>query len=84
MDLIKPLNRRDHYDILDHISNSNLAHLNGGQRVFWRFIDLTDLRRPPAELKVASGLSAKNPRGTIYEIISVLKSFFYENITAHF
>jgi len=30
--------------------------------------DLTDSRRPPVELKVASGLSAKNPRGTIYEL----------------
>jgi len=30
---------------------------------------MTDSRRPPAELTVASGLSAKNPRGTMYEII---------------
>ena len=50
----------------------------------WRFFDLTDSRRPPAELKVASGLRAKNPRRTIYEIISVLNSSFYENINAHY
>jgi len=36
------------------------------------FFYLTASRRPPAELKVASGLSEKNPRCTIYEIISVL------------
>jgi len=39
--------------------------------------DLTDL-------KVASGLCAKNPCGTIYEITSVLNSSFYENIDAHY
>jgi len=45
---------------------------------------LTDLRRPPAELKVASDLSAKNPCDTLYAIISVLNAIFYENITAHY
>jgi len=35
------------------------------------FFYLTDTRRPPADLKVASWLSAKNPCGTIYEIISI-------------
>ena len=48
------------------------------------FLIWQDLRRPPAELKVASGHSAKNPRGTLYEIISVLSSIFYENINAHY
>jgi len=48
------------------------------------FFDLTDSRRPLVGLKVASRLRAKNPRGTIYEIISVLNSILYENINAHY
>ena len=48
------------------------------------FFYLTDSRRPPAEPKVASGLSQKNPSGTIYEIFSVLNAFFYKNINAHY
>ena len=51
---------------------------------FWRFYDLTDSRRQPAELKVASELSAQNPVGTFYAIISVLNANFYENINAHY
>ena len=51
---------------------------------FWRFFYLTDLRRPPAELKVVSELSNQNLVGTLYEIISVLDANFYENINAHF
>ena len=38
------------------------------------YFDLTDWRRPPAELKVVSGLNTKNPLGTIYEINSVLNT----------
>jgi len=45
---------------------------------------LTDLRRLPAELKVATKLSAQNPVGTLYAIISVLNANFYENINAHY
>jgi len=37
--------------------------------------NLTDLRRPTVELKVANRLRVKYPPGTIYEIISVLNSF---------
>mgnify|MGYP006890265531 CR=1 FL=1 len=52
---------------------------------FWRFFDLTDSRRPPAEMKLASELSDQNPPGaTLYEIIFVLNSNFYENIIAHY
>ena len=51
---------------------------------FWQFFDLTDWRRPPAELKVASALSDQNPVGTLYEMISVLNAIFYENIKAHY
>ena len=47
---------------------------------------MTGSRRPPAELKVASELSGQNPVGTLYEIIFVLNSYFYENIifNAHY
>jgi len=48
------------------------------------FDDLTDSRHPTAELKVASKLCAKNPRCTLYAIISVLNANFYENIIAHY
>ena len=41
-------------------------------------------RRPPAQLKVASELSAKYARGTLYAIISVLNANFYKNINAHY
>ena len=51
---------------------------------FWQFFYLTDLRRLPAELKVATKLSAQNPVGTLYAIISVLNANFYENINAHY
>ena len=47
----------------------------------WRFFYLTDSRRPPAGLKVASELSDQNPVGTLYEIIFVLNANFYKNIT---
>jgi len=40
------------------------------------FFDLTDSRRPPAELKVASRIRAKNPHGTIYENIYVKMKWF--------
>ena len=42
------------------------------------FFDLTDSRLQSAVLKVASGLSARNPRYTIYEIIWVLNIFFFK------
>jgi len=45
---------------------------------------LTDSRRPTTELKVAKELSNQNPVGTLYENISVLNPFFYENINAHY
>ena len=48
------------------------------------FFDLTLETIPPAELKVAIGLSPKNPCGTIYEIISVLNSIFDENMNANY
>ena len=48
------------------------------------FFYLTDSRRPPAELKVASKLSDQNPGGILYEIIFVLNANFYENIIAHY
>jgi len=56
----------------------------------WRTMSLLTIfliwhsRHPPAELKVAIGLSPKNPCGTIYEIISVLNSIFDENMNAHY
>ena len=65
-----------------------LVHLNGHQQVFLTtfLFDLTDSKRPPAELKVASELSDQNPVGTLYEFIFVLNSYFYENIifNAHY
>ena len=63
-----------------------LVHLNGHQQVFLTtfLFDLTDSRRPPAELKVASELSDQNPVGTLYAIISVLNANFYKNINAHY
>ena len=51
---------------------------------FWWFFDLTELRRPPAELKVSSKFSDQNPVGTLFEIIFVLNANFYENINAHY
>ena len=51
---------------------------------FWRIFDLTDLMRPPAQLKVASELSDQNPVGTLYDIISILNANFHENINAHY
>jgi len=45
---------------------------------------LTDWRRPPAELKVASEYSEQTPVGTLYAIISVLNANFYKNINAHY
>ena len=51
---------------------------------FLRFFDLTDSRRPPAELKVASELSEQTLVGTLYAIISILNAIFYENIHAHY
>jgi len=48
---------------------------------------LTDLRPPPAELKVASDLSAQNTVGTLYAIdeLSPFKNAnFYENINAYY
>jgi len=62
----------------------SVVRLNGRQQIFWQFFDLSDSRRPPEELKVASRLGVKNPHRTIYEMISLLSSFFYENINAHF
>ena len=51
---------------------------------FWWFFDLTESRRPPAELKVASEFSDHNPVGTLFEIIFVLNANFCENINSHF
>ena len=51
---------------------------------FWWFFELTELRRPPAELKVASEFSDHNPVGTLFEIIFVLNANFYENINVHY
>ena len=48
---------------------------------FWQFFHLTDWRRSPAELKVASELSDHNPVGTLYENIFVLNANLYENST---
>ena len=59
-----------------------IFHLNGRQRVFLFY--LTDSRRPPTELKVASQLSDQNHVITLYAIISVLNANFYENINAHY
>ena len=56
-------------------------------KCFWQFFDLTDLRPPPAELKVASDLSEQNTVGTLYAIneLSPFKTAnFYENINAYY
>ena len=51
--------------VVEHDNVNNFLNLFKNVSSLWQFLDLTDSRRPPAELKVASELSTQNPVCTL-------------------
>ena len=54
--------------VVEHDNVNNFLNLFENVSSLWQFLDLTDSRRPPAELKVANELSTQNPVGTLYAL----------------